>query len=706
MPPATKIPVYRIDLALPPEQRYVRVAKDFSHELRAVAPLYDLVLAQILVYPPIIRVAQFLVRLYLRRVFDDDETREIRSIAEVAGVELHLLVALNTLLDCLLGCTSGTVPVCGGGDDGEARLMHFRTLDWGMPQLGDLLVQLDFVDSQAPDPEHVLARSITYAGFVGTLTGVRPGLSLSLNHRPLMNVRTNSSIFHQVLVLLGRRPSISSILRQVLLSPKLPGATEAPDGGLVAFAKSITEKPSPPCYLLFSTPTEAVVIQKDFVGGNIKSTRDFIAQANHDTDHTSCCGAKEFHHRQMESEDAAIIAQDWISQSAERQNFVRDNWSAFRERAGERTTTKDDSSTLNGSCIALAVGSRQGHEGRTGVTQEMLQKWVMSEPVFNEFTHFATVMDPSSGDVVCLERGNAFSQTAPLRTSNSLAMGFSARLTSLLCTLLHLPLLSLALQAQIEVDLIFPQPNKTYKPIYPFPVVFAIRNASQLWLPHGQALPFQLSWSVTGYTRHGPNGTIDDRKAFGEQLWTSKDTDAPDPENDTVIFVDAPRNLADKTQRDFWLHYHAILLETCGADTAVGKGEDVRFADVVSFSVDPDNGEIPDFEDTMMTCPTFIGSYAIEDTSKNCAAMAPNASVPAPDPCGIRGERGDLAAWVRAKMLQRASCENGTWPDRGGTLAPGVCNEVESRGAKVFGGEMSGRSAGLVVLALLVVLVS
>lgn len=53
------------------------------------------------------------------------------------------------------------------------RLLHFRTLDWGMDELRDLLVVLEFVDTSTDDPEHVIARSITYAGFVGTLTAVR-----------------------------------------------------------------------------------------------------------------------------------------------------------------------------------------------------------------------------------------------------------------------------------------------------------------------------------------------------------------------------------------------------------------------------------------------------------------------------------------------------------------------------------------------------
>ncbi|KAL3294548.1 N-acylsphingosine amidohydrolase protein [Colletotrichum asianum] len=404
MPSTDAVPIYRIDLALPPEQRYVQIAKDFAEQLRAIAPLYDLVLAQILVYPPIIRLAKFLVRLCLRRVYNDDENREIRSIAETAGVDLHLVVALNTFLDCLLGCTSGTVPVCDDDapEDAPSHLMHFRTLDWGMPELADVLVQLAFVDSNSQQPDRVLARSITYAGFVGTLTGVRP----------LMNTRTKSSIFHQVLVLLGRRPSISSMLRQVLIPPKpvdVKSATDADTSSLIAFANDFIKNPSPSCYLIFSTPQEAVVIQKDYIGGNIKHTYDFIAQANHDTNHTICCGTSEFHHKALELEDSSSIPEDslWLSGSAERQNFVNDNWKAHSKRLGATASTVVDTAeghSGNGSCIALAK-SLQPNSRTRGVTKSVLKRWMMSDPVFNDFTHFATAMDPLSGDVVFLKKG-------------------------------------------------------------------------------------------------------------------------------------------------------------------------------------------------------------------------------------------------------------------------------------------------------------
>jgi hypothetical protein len=107
----------------------------------------------------------------LRRVYSKEETEELRGISEAAGVEMFLVVALNTFLDLFMGCTSGGVRTRDSdGDELETRMLHFRTLDWGMDSLRRVLVNLEFVRSPGTE---VIARSITYAGFVGVLTGVR-----------------------------------------------------------------------------------------------------------------------------------------------------------------------------------------------------------------------------------------------------------------------------------------------------------------------------------------------------------------------------------------------------------------------------------------------------------------------------------------------------------------------------------------------------
>ena len=118
-----------------------------------------------------------LASLFLFRLFSAEETKELKGISKASDLPMFLLIALNVLLDSMLGCTSGGVLIAPkkvkGGEEEEPRMMHFRTLDWGMEPLREVLVVLEFVRSASDEPEKVIARTVTYAGFVGVLTGVK-----------------------------------------------------------------------------------------------------------------------------------------------------------------------------------------------------------------------------------------------------------------------------------------------------------------------------------------------------------------------------------------------------------------------------------------------------------------------------------------------------------------------------------------------------
>ncbi len=98
----------------------------------------------------------------------------------VTGLDMHLLVAFNVLLDLFMGCTSGGVKLSV-----EDRMLHFRTLDWGMDPLWKVIVQLEYNRDGVK-----VASVLTYVGYVGVLTGVRKALSISLNFRPVHNAST------------------------------------------------------------------------------------------------------------------------------------------------------------------------------------------------------------------------------------------------------------------------------------------------------------------------------------------------------------------------------------------------------------------------------------------------------------------------------------------------------------------------------------
>jgi len=174
------IPTYTIDLSLPPDQRYNALAKDFAPKLHTLTHLFDEIIASVTPNIFFQRVIKFVSSILLCRLYSSEETQEVKGISRDSGVPLYLVVALNVILDSLLGCTSGAVKTAvkkgsktKTSEDDEARMIHFRTLDWGMDPLRDVLVILEFVRSGSDKPDEVVARSITYAGFVGVLTGVR-----------------------------------------------------------------------------------------------------------------------------------------------------------------------------------------------------------------------------------------------------------------------------------------------------------------------------------------------------------------------------------------------------------------------------------------------------------------------------------------------------------------------------------------------------
>ena len=136
-------PRYTIDLSLPPRRRYQHIVAAFRPQIATLPILFDEVVNDLRVNVSVERV-RWLARLLLRRVYNKEENEELRGIQEATGVEMYLLVAFNVLLDLFMGCTSGAVKL---EDDGKtSRMLHFRTLDWGMDALRKVIVHLDFVE--------------------------------------------------------------------------------------------------------------------------------------------------------------------------------------------------------------------------------------------------------------------------------------------------------------------------------------------------------------------------------------------------------------------------------------------------------------------------------------------------------------------------------------------------------------------------------
>ena len=377
-------------------------------------------------WPLVHRVAQIL----LRRVHSTEENLELQGISRVAEVPMYLLVSFNVILDLLMGCTSGAARTIETGQPpSQSKMLHFRTLDWDMDPLREVVVQLEFVKSAASTPDKVLATSLTYVGFVGVLTGVRRGLSMSFNSRPQHNLNRSWDNVrfhaHNLLVLLGRRRSISSLLRHCLFSDDQnnPGRAVRLDH----LAETIPSEASTAAYLIFSDGQSAMTVEKDRFSGKVTRSRSFSVTTNHDLVSTTGTGhAKSF--------SSQTLLKTIIAESVDRRACMLEKWTnkVRKEQAQGCETTEESSATSAFNAAArpgpmtrsrLAASNARSEispkdptklvdiptdekdpEEIVSLTKSELQKWLTQWPTTNECTHFSAILDPTEGRVVWAQR--------------------------------------------------------------------------------------------------------------------------------------------------------------------------------------------------------------------------------------------------------------------------------------------------------------
>ena len=404
-------PRWTIDLSLPPKDRYRRLARQYRDAIQGLTGLFDSLLRDLAVPERWIPSMNRLSRLCLRRVHDDSQTEELRGIAEETNIPLYLLVAFNVILDLLMGCTSGGVRSLEKSQPlSEARMLHFRTLDWSMDPLRQILVQLEFVNSKSKQPHQILATSITYVGFVGVLTGVRPGLSMSLNFRGLHDNSSKSAqfrfYFHHVLVLLGQRPSIASYLRCFLtgdyenvevplrsgrksFKPRTTADILQPLQ-LADIHEKISAYHTTAAYLILSDGGSTISIDKDFRSAKVRRATDFIGTTNHDVvehgedqkENIIAAGAVQSAARH------AAGFEEFLDESEDRLKCISNRWQRLVVRKQKENIQLDRDNTMEAAAAETALSQRQ------------VIDWISKYPTTNECTHFAAVMDPKRGTVI------------------------------------------------------------------------------------------------------------------------------------------------------------------------------------------------------------------------------------------------------------------------------------------------------------------
>jgi hypothetical protein len=109
----------------------------------------------------------------LRGAGRSEYVEELRAIAEGCGVELADLVLLHLSYESHSACTAALATA----DDGAVFLA--RTLDWDMPKLQELTIDVDFVRGG-----RIVYTATTWAGYIGVLTAQRAGrYAVAVNYR-------------------------------------------------------------------------------------------------------------------------------------------------------------------------------------------------------------------------------------------------------------------------------------------------------------------------------------------------------------------------------------------------------------------------------------------------------------------------------------------------------------------------------------------
>jgi hypothetical protein len=336
-----------------------------------------------------------------------------------------------------MGCSSGGIlarPAKSAADDGRGEgrgMVHLRTLDWDMDPLRELIVRLDFVressledggDGEGEGEGEVIASSITYVGFVGVLTGVRKGLSASLNFRPVHNEQMtfggNMAFYlNHLLVLLGWRQSISSLMRECIFSSfqKSSFRKEKDISDLRHIQENIPSIPTTAAYLIFSDGETTLAMEKDYKTAVVRSSTSFIVTTNHDQPPSSSesdtdgikSKKKTGNHLGLTLISSEVqTIEDLIAESTERYDCLKARWDE-KLRRHQKQTSRMSEQAERGTRTSLRLRQKREEQADLAVTREEAVEWLTMYPVLNESTHYACLMDAKRGEVVWGRRYDA-----------------------------------------------------------------------------------------------------------------------------------------------------------------------------------------------------------------------------------------------------------------------------------------------------------
>lgn len=272
--------------------------------------------------------------------------------------------------------------------------------------------------------------SISASSLAFKPTGVRKNLSMSLNFRPQHNdagsrVANLRFYSHHLLVLLGLRRSISSLLREHLL----PKDNTIESASLTSLSMTLPRVATTACYLTFSDGVSALTMEKDHHSAVLRSSETFIVITNHDLDGTVEPPDGNQDHIYNVNRDRMTL-DEAIGESVDRRGCMVKHWErkvtkelrrindpgsqagrsektglnytmetrASRRRRKEELPNAGIASSSSASTVIDPV------DAEVTTTEEELVRWMTSWPTTNETTHYGCIMDATLGKVAWIRR--------------------------------------------------------------------------------------------------------------------------------------------------------------------------------------------------------------------------------------------------------------------------------------------------------------
>ncbi|KAF4948858.1 hypothetical protein FGADI_9348 [Fusarium gaditjirri] len=225
----------------------------------------------------------------------------------------------------------------------------------------------------------------------------------------------------------------------------------------------------------------------------------------------------------------------------------------------------------------------------------------------------------------------------------------------------------------LGVSLIFPRPNETYRPIYPFPIVFALTGAAKAW-PYG----FKLQWRLErNWTT--PIKKEDVPVVYGSAPDWLYSSGSLDPATEPYFVINATDIISNTSYTEWELGWSLSVLQECSPGT-----ERYWKYGSINFSISS-SGSLPSYKPKgpcaleiqntrFLDNRTTPKEVAGDRRSESCVVVTDEEGQG--DPCSI-DTGSELEAMVEAEMLRYAKCpDNQSWPDEENLLGPDSCRRL------------------------------